>query len=131
MIADIFELQAIKTFLSHVSRTDISHTLLCQSEYDILKEIYQILEIPHDAQQLLSYERTPSLSIALPAYELLLSGWRELRQEIPRMATYIDTGIRKIEEYVNLSRRSRIHALAMGTLLDLYDPFSTFLITFI
>ncbi|RPD74060.1 hypothetical protein L226DRAFT_583602 [Lentinus tigrinus ALCF2SS1-7] len=105
---------AIKTFLSHVSRTDISHTLLRPSEYDALKEIYQILEIPHDAQQLLSYERTPSLTIALPAYELLLAGWRELRQEIPHMATYINTGIQKIEEYVNLSRRSRIHALAMA-----------------
>ncbi len=72
------------------------------------------MEIPHDAQQLLSYERAPSLSIALPAYELLLMGWRELREEMPHMAPFIDTGIEKIEEYVNLSRHSRIHALAMG-----------------
>ncbi len=62
----------------------------------------------------MSFERTPSLTIALPAYELLLTGWRELREEIPHMAPHINTGIRKIEEYVNLSRRSRIHALAMG-----------------
>ncbi|CDO76573.1 hypothetical protein BN946_scf184831.g9 [Trametes cinnabarina] len=104
---------AIQTFLQHASRADISHVALSADEYDVLKDIYQVLEIAHDAQQLVSSERTPSLSIALPAYELILEAWTKLRDELPHLKHYIDKGMSKIQEYVYKSRESRIYALAI------------------
>lgn len=79
-----------------------------------MKDIHQILEIPHAAQQLLSSSRTPSLSMALPAFEVLVEAWKNTRTIIPELSHYIDVGIVKIDEYVVKSRKSRAHALAMS-----------------
>ncbi|CDO78277.1 hypothetical protein BN946_scf184660.g4 [Trametes cinnabarina] len=114
MIQRVFLLyQAIEKFLQHASRADISHVALKTGELDTLKDIFQILEGAHQAQQLVSSERTPCLSIALPAYELVLVAWHQLRDELPHMRPYLDKGIEKIQEYVYKSRKSRIHALAI------------------
>ncbi len=88
--------------------------LLTDGEYAVLQEILIILQVAHQAQQLVSSERTPTLSIALPAYELLLQSWRNLCVQLPHFSHYIGRGIAKIEEYVHLSRRSRIYVYAMG-----------------
>ncbi|KAJ2973106.1 hypothetical protein NUW54_g12126 [Trametes sanguinea] len=115
MLQRIFLLYpAIHTFLRHASRADISHVALTDAELDVLKQIYQVLEVAHDAQQLVSSERTPSLSIALPAYELVLVAWKQLRLDLPHLRHYIDRGIEKIQEYVYKSRKSRIYALAIA-----------------
>jgi len=80
----------------------------------VLKDIHQLLEVPHAAQQLLSSSRTPSLSVALPAFEVLIECWKQTRVLIPELEHYANVGITKIEEYVLKSRKSRIFALAMG-----------------
>lgn len=90
----------------------------------MLSHIYEILDVPRRAQQVVSHENTPTVSIALPAYALLLDAWKELRRELPELSHYINLGILKIEEYVFKSRRSRIYAIAMGAYL--YPlPYST------
>ena len=89
--------------------------LFTQKECEVLYHIHQILEIPHKCQELLSAEKTPSLSLALPAYETLVLLWKGLAKEIPELSHYIDLGVAKIMEYVSKGRRSRIYALAMST----------------
>ncbi|KAF8505584.1 hypothetical protein F5888DRAFT_1604559, partial [Russula emetica] len=84
-----------------------------QKEYEVLHHIHQILRIPHKCQELLSAEKTPSLSLALPAYEALVLLWKELAKKIPELSYYINLGVAKIMEYVSKGRRSRIYALAM------------------
>ncbi|PPR08201.1 hypothetical protein CVT24_001388 [Panaeolus cyanescens] len=64
-------------------------------------------------QELLSFEKTPTLSVALPAFEILVDSWLTLQQTIPELAHYIGVGIAKIQEYVTKGRKSRIYALAM------------------
>lgn len=81
----------------------------------MLHHIHQILEIPHKCQELLSAEKTPTLSLALPAYEALVLLWKGLAKEIPELSHYIDLGVAKLMEYVSKGRRSRIYALAMST----------------
>jgi hypothetical protein len=76
--------------------------------------IQAILLVPHAAQELLSAEKTPTLSVALPAYELLLNSWLHLQTELPMLKHYIGVGIDKIQEYVDKGRKSRIYALAMS-----------------
>ena len=80
-------------------------------------DISAILEPPHATQELLSAEETPTLAMALPAYELLLDAWRKLQPVIPELSYYIGVGIEKIEEYVAKARKSRVYALAMSKLL--------------
>ena len=91
-------------------------------EYEALHHIHQILEIPHKCQELLATEKTPTLSLALPTYEALVSMWKELAKEIPELSHYIGLGISKIMEYVSKGRRSRIYALAMSTMNSLVFP---------
>ena len=80
----------------------------------MLQDIHQILEVPHTAQELLSAECTPTLSLSLPVYEILIEQWKLLRVTIPELAHYIDIGIAKLKEYIGQARKSQIYALAMG-----------------
>ncbi len=103
------------------------HTSLLfrQKEYEVLHHIHQILEIPHKCQELLAAEKTPTLSLALPAYEALVLLWKQLATEIPELSHYIGLGIGKIMEYVLKGRRSRIYALAMSMMNSLVALLST------
>ena len=76
----------------------------------ILQDIQQILEVPHTAQELLSSERTPTLPMALPAYEELAVKWRELRGTIWELSHYISVGLEKLEQYCDEGRKTRIYA---------------------
>jgi hypothetical protein len=71
--------------------------LLTDGEIKVLTDMYQILEVAHKAQELLSAEKTPTLSIAFPAYKIVLEKWRALQETIPKLAFAIDAGI---EEYM-------------------------------
>ncbi|KAG2356414.1 hypothetical protein BDR07DRAFT_1535488 [Suillus spraguei] len=51
-------------------------------DIDVLCNIHQVIEVPHMAQELLSSEQTPTLSMALPAYEVLKGQWTQLQSTI-------------------------------------------------
>ena len=80
----------------------------------MLRHIRQILEIPHKCQELLSAEKTPTVSLALPAYEALVLQWKELAKEIPEIFALYQLRVAKIMEYVSKGRRSRMYAFAMS-----------------
>jgi hypothetical protein len=83
-------------------------------DFQVLVDIHQILQVPHMCQELLSAERCPTLSLALPIYEKLVVHWTELTKTIPELAHYVQLGIGKIMEYVAMGRQSRVYALAMS-----------------
>lgn len=83
-------------------------------DVDVLRDIHQIIEVPHAAQELLASERTPTLSMALPAYELLQTKWTELKGTIWELAHYIEIGLDKLANYICQGRKTRIYALAMS-----------------
>jgi hypothetical protein len=109
-----FFLQAITAFVRIPRHAELAHHVFAGLELAVLKDIHQLLEVPHAAQQLLSSSRTPSLSVALPAFEVLIECWKQTRVLIPELEHYANVGIAKIEEYVLKSRKSRIFALAMS-----------------
>ncbi|KDQ06611.1 hypothetical protein BOTBODRAFT_91992, partial [Botryobasidium botryosum FD-172 SS1] len=88
MMDRILELYpAIDSFLSKPNnRKELSEYLLSDVEQSVLLDVYQIFEVPHATQQLLSAEKTPTLSLALPAYELLIDHWRNLKGVLPELA---------------------------------------------
>ncbi|KAI0720529.1 hypothetical protein C8T65DRAFT_526127, partial [Cerioporus squamosus] len=104
---------AIRTFLQSEDHSDLAEHALTQMQLRVLTDIHQILMTPHGAQELLSSSRTPTVSMALPAYELAIESWNNLKTKIPEMAHHIQAGIDRLEKYVKLARKTRIYALAM------------------
>jgi hypothetical protein len=88
--------------------------LLSVDVFIVLWDIIDVLEVPHLAQELVSAERTPTLSIALPAYEKICSTWEYLKEQKLFLVPYITTGIDKITEYVFKSRSNPAYGIAMS-----------------
>ncbi|KAF6743650.1 ribonuclease H-like domain-containing protein, partial [Ephemerocybe angulata] len=82
-------------------------------ELHILYQYRDILSTAHHAQELLCSERTPTLSMALPLYEMLITSWTEHKKDVPELSHIIDIGLAKLEEYLGRTRDSRIYTLAM------------------
>ncbi|CAE6524483.1 unnamed protein product [Rhizoctonia solani] len=82
-------------------------------EFEVLQRILAVFNIAHRAQALLSSEETPTLSLALPVYEQLISEWDDAREQFPELAFAITAGMVKIREYANRARSSPIYILAM------------------
>lgn len=91
-----------------------------EQEILVLQDVLQVLESPHRVQELLSGEKTPTLSCTLPAFEEVIDYWKTLRITIPELDHYINIGIRKLEEYVGEARKTRVYAHAMGAFFILY-----------
>ncbi|KAM6490856.1 hypothetical protein JOM56_013650, partial [Amanita muscaria] len=91
---------AIQAFLSNPAHSDMEKHRFTPTEFQVLHDIRSILQIPHAAQELLSADKTPTLSQAIPAYEALVKAWLNLQQQLPELAHYIGVGIAKIQEYV-------------------------------
>ncbi|KAH8104076.1 hypothetical protein BXZ70DRAFT_681750 [Cristinia sonorae] len=106
---------AIKGFLQLPDHIDLltDGLLLSNFELDVLQDIHQVLEIFHAAQELLSSERTPTLSMVIPVFEVLLQKLEDAKKNFSYLSIYIQTAIDKIREYMDKSRRTKIYALAM------------------
>lgn len=88
--------------------------LLSPEECKVLRDIYFILRLLHCAQEILSLEHTPTISHAIPVYEMLIKGWENLKGTLPHVSWYIDVGIKKIHEYLSLLCMSQIYAFSLG-----------------
>lgn len=73
-------------------------------------------QVAHQFQQKLSAEKTPTLGYALPAFEAMISKWRRLQRKIPELATVIESGIEKLEEYRARAGMTPVYALSMRKL---------------
>ncbi|OAX31001.1 hypothetical protein K503DRAFT_134938 [Rhizopogon vinicolor AM-OR11-026] len=104
---------AIQPFLLETQNTDIADLSMDVKDTDVLREIHQIIEVPHIAQEIISSERTPTLSMALPAYESLTSKWTQLQSTIWELSYYIGVGLDKLRQYINEGRKTRIYALSI------------------
>jgi len=80
----------------------------------VLTDLYDILKLPHATQELLSAEKTPTLSFALPAFEILIDSLLQKQKVIPELSHFIGVGIFKIVEYSRKCRQSRVYALALS-----------------
>lgn len=80
-----------------------------------MTHIREILYVFHRAQELLSSERTPTLSLALPAYEILLQILRLYisRNIYPHLNFALTAAITKLEKYVELARQNTCYGLSM------------------
>ncbi len=106
--------QAILCFLDKPKYASLTSHQFTAEEYQVLHDILMVLDKPFSTQELLSAEKTPTLSVALPAFEMLVNAWTNLQAVLPELLHYIGVGIHKIHEYVQKGRQSCIYALAMS-----------------
>ncbi|OAX38342.1 hypothetical protein K503DRAFT_817790 [Rhizopogon vinicolor AM-OR11-026] len=81
---------AIQSFLLETQNTDIVDLSMGVKDTDVLRDIHQIIEVPHIAQELLSSGRSPTLSMVLSAYELLAGRWSQLQSTIWEFSTTLE-----------------------------------------
>lgn len=79
----------------------------------LLSHIQEVTLVPHQAQEVLSSERTPTLSYTLPFYHSVVSKWKGLEHVHPLLAPYIEVGVKKVDEYVGKSNLSRTYLLSV------------------
>lgn len=65
-------------------------------------------------QEIVSAEKTPTLSLVLPLYEKLIALLTKLKIQLPKLEHAIAASVWKLEEYLEKSRQTKIYALAMG-----------------
>ncbi|KAF8129408.1 hypothetical protein K438DRAFT_2137098, partial [Mycena galopus ATCC 62051] len=106
---------AVERFLNDPKQDDISWHLLNPKTLQVLTDIRRFLQIPHLVQEIVSGEKTPTLSYVLPMYEQLIIMLKNLAKDLDKLTFGIHgaIAIRKLEEYLNMSRRSRMYGLAM------------------
>ncbi|EIW78981.1 hypothetical protein CONPUDRAFT_32096, partial [Coniophora puteana RWD-64-598 SS2] len=89
------------------------HEGLSPADLRVLADIRTFLVVPHAAQELVSAQKTSTLSVVLPIYEELLDLLHMAAESLPLIAPAINRSIKKLQEYLTLSRKSRLYALAI------------------
>ncbi|KDN43270.1 hypothetical protein RSAG8_06237, partial [Rhizoctonia solani AG-8 WAC10335] len=87
--------------------------LLNHKQFEVMQDLISVLRIPHNAQELLSSEKTPTLALAVPLYETIILTWEQLAVTIPEFSHAITCGINKLQEYLDLAHNVPAHTLAM------------------
>lgn len=109
--------KAVDEFLTRPHQDSIAHLRLRQVTLNLLQDIREFLQAPHLVQEILSAQKTPTLSMALPGYEKLLVLLRLLKRKLWRIAHGIDASITKIEEYLQKARHENdVYVIAIGLL---------------
>lgn len=80
----------------------------------MLADIREFLHTFHIAQETLSAEKTPTLPLAVPAYETLIAVLQLLRIKLRNVAHGITASICKLRKYTAKARKTKIYSLAMG-----------------
>ncbi|KAF9641828.1 hypothetical protein BDM02DRAFT_3061842, partial [Thelephora ganbajun] len=103
-------------FSQHPDLLDANISIPSAAEVCVLDHIRDVMSVPHDAQESLSSDRTPTLSYSLPFYHSIIDEWEHLKKVYPLLSPLIEIGINKVESYINKSKLSRTYLLA--TLLN-------------
>ncbi|KZP25456.1 hypothetical protein FIBSPDRAFT_733815 [Athelia psychrophila] len=122
MIDRVLELApAIDEFLHKEKQQEsrITYLTLKPIELEVLADIHKFLQIPHVVQELVSAEKTPTLSLVLPMYEQLIGMLRDLKFELPKLGHAIEAASIKLDEYMGKTRKTPMHVFAMGKFLVL------------
>ncbi|QRW00609.1 hAT family dimerization protein [Ceratobasidium sp. AG-Ba] len=88
--------------------------VISQRQYEVLHDLLNVLAVLHSAQELLSAERTPTLSLALPVYEGLIQALKDCKIAFPVLQHAVESGIQKLEAYVAKTRGSPVYAYSMA-----------------
>ncbi|QRW11509.1 AC9 transposase [Ceratobasidium sp. AG-Ba] len=89
-------------------------SIVSSKQLEVLKDICSVLSILHNAQELLSAERTQTVALALPVYETIFQTLSQVRSMFPELSFAITRGIEKLEDYIRKTHNIPVYALAMA-----------------
>jgi hypothetical protein len=94
----------------------MSIPIISDKQYEVLQDICSVLSVLHHAQELLSAEKTPTLALALPLYEALITALDDCVSEskFPELSHPIECAVRKLKDYVEKTRGLPVYTLAMA-----------------
>ncbi|KAG9093931.1 hypothetical protein FS749_013461 [Ceratobasidium sp. UAMH 11750] len=95
-------------------REDVQIPVLSHKQFEVLQDIVTVLRVAHNAQELLSAEKTLTLSLAFPVYEAVVEAWEQLCIAVPELSHAVTCGISKIQGYVSRTQSAPVHPLAMA-----------------
>ncbi|KZP23383.1 hypothetical protein FIBSPDRAFT_910300 [Athelia psychrophila] len=114
MVDRVLELApAIDSFMKKDKQHSIAYLALRPTELQVLADIRKFLQVPHVVQELVSAEKTPTLSLVLPLYEQLIVMLDNLAEQLPKLAHAIKAATTKLEEYMEKTRKTPMHIFAM------------------
>jgi len=111
--SDLAHSQVIKAFSKRPDLLDANIHIPSVTEVCVLDHVRAVMSVPHDAQESLSSDHTPTLSYSLPFYHAIIDDWQHLKKVYPLMTPLIEIGINKVEVYINKSKLSRTYLLAI------------------
>ncbi|KAF5367905.1 hypothetical protein D9757_011237 [Collybiopsis confluens] len=88
------------------------HTLSAD-DWVFLKDIRDVLEVPHLFQQRLSAQKTPTLCWALPSFAAMVEEYKSQMQRFPYLTDVIQAGIDKLNNYYQRLYNIPAYILAM------------------
>lgn len=105
-------LKAISRYIASVPA--LSPFAISHKDFEVLRDILTVLNVAHRTQELLSFDKTPTLAYAFPLYHGLIKQWKKLRAAMPALSYSIGAGVTKIEEYLDKAKSSPAYVLAMA-----------------
>jgi hypothetical protein len=106
--------QAVRRLLRRHKYREISYLALNRKQLQVLSHIRLFLQVAHAVQEVVSAEKTPTLSVVLPLYEDLIDMLKNMKNHLPLLSHSIKVSLAKLREYLKLSRKSFAYILAMG-----------------
>jgi hypothetical protein len=70
-------------------------------------------QAPHAAQQKLSSESTPLLSLAVPTFEAMIETWESIGLHVPHCKPIVDIGLTWASKYTNRMNVTHAYSVAM------------------
>jgi len=107
-------LQAIDDFIHQPKHRELLKHELDNVQQKALCDVREWLRILHSVQELVSAEKTPTLSVVLPLYERLIGMLKKIARIYPKIAHAILFSAEKLDEYMGYSRQSRVYAIVMS-----------------
>jgi hypothetical protein len=83
------------------------------AEVCVLEHIWDVMLVPHDAQESLSSDRTPTLSYLLPFYHSIVDEWERLKSIYLLLSPFIQLAINKVKSYIDKSNLSQTYLLTI------------------
>ncbi|KAJ3889881.1 hypothetical protein GG344DRAFT_50776, partial [Lentinula edodes] len=102
----------VKEFLNR--HPELEKHRLNGKQIEVLLDIQEYLSYAHMVQELLSAQRTPTLSVILPLYEKLIHALNTSKEHLPKISHAIGASVEKLKEYLGYARKNRVYVLAMG-----------------
>ncbi|KDQ05945.1 hypothetical protein BOTBODRAFT_122080, partial [Botryobasidium botryosum FD-172 SS1] len=109
--------QALDLIVNDPAHPKLERLGLGGQQWKIIEQLAEILQVAHAGQQLLSSDQYPTLQLAIPTMEFLLSEWenlRDARDPTDPFHNALQAGINKLSSYYTRMDDSNAYAISMS-----------------